>query len=236
MSKSKSIVDVEEMKTTMPLFGFSAGVATAFAYLPHILFLSVIAVSQSKNITLFFLMFTVGARILGDWIFWSQMFPSRMDSRSEGKDWRLSIKNILLSNPTSIRAAFDIIVDFGIDALLVFMALKASAPPVWIFLVFSACQAIGAPLNGIMIYVFSKKNIRLFSMVVTALAVFAALEINGILPNNVHADMFGLSNIEKSLAVLLIIGAKCLFTGITVIGKTSIAETIGKKAISELVT
>jgi len=73
-------------------------------------------------------------------------------------------------------------------------------------------------------------------MVVTALAVFSALKINGVLPSNVHADMFGLSNIEKSLAILLIIGAKCLFTGITVIGKTSIAETIGRETISELAT
>lgn len=224
------------MKATMPIFGFSAGIATAFAYLPHILFLSVIAISQNKNIPSFFLMFTVGARILGDWIFWSQIFPSRMGSVSSMKDWRLSTKDVLISNPTSIRSMFDIIVDFGIDAFLIFMALKTTASPIWIFLVFSVCQSIGALINGMMIYLFSKKSIWLFSTFVTTLIIFATFQMNEATPNSAHADIFGLFNIEKSIAVLLIIGAKCLFTGITVIGKASIAETIGKETISALNT
>lgn len=118
----------------MPLFGFSAGIATAFGYLPHILFLAVVAVSQSKNITPFFLMFTIVARVLGDWIFWSQIFPSKIDSGDSRENWRSSIREILFSKTASMNAMFDMIVDLGIDALLVYMALKASASPVWVFL------------------------------------------------------------------------------------------------------
>lgn len=222
------------MKTTMPLFGVSAGIATAFGYVPHILFLLVIAISESKNVTPVFLMFTIGARVLADWIFWSQMFPSRMDSGDSRENWCSSIKDILFSKPTSLSAMFDMIVDFGIDALLVYMALEASASPVWIFLVFSACQVIGASLHGMIIYVVSRKGIRLFSMIVTALAIFTVLEINGVISNNFHMDMFGLSNIAKPLAVVLILGSKCLFTGTSLIGKTNIKETIKMETMEEL--
>lgn len=216
------------------MFGVSVGVATAFGYIPHVLFLLVIAVSQSRNITPFFLMFTVIARVLGDWIFWSQMFPSRMDSADSRENWRSSIKDILFSKSISISAMFDMIVDFGIDALLIYMAIKASASPVLIFLVFSACQAIGAVAHGMLIYVFSRKGLRLFSMVITAFATFAALEMNDVIPKSFHMDIFGLATLAKPLAILLILGAKCLFTGTSVIGKTSIAETIKLETMKEL--
>lgn len=224
------------MKTPMPMFGVAAGMATAVGYLPHIVFLAVIAVSQSRNITPFFLMFTVIARILGDWVFWSQMFPSRLESTGVRSDWRSSVKDILFSKPTSIGAMFDMIVDLGIDALLIYMAIKASASPVLIFLVLSGCQAIGAFAYGMIIYVFSRKGLRLFSMAITALATFAALEMNGVIPKTSHAGVLGLDTLAKPIAILLILGAKCLFTGTTVIGKTNIAETIKLETMKELTT
>jgi len=164
------------------------------------------------------------------------MFPSRMEPANNREDWRSSIKDILFSKPTSISAMFDMIVDFGIDALLIYMAIKASASPVLIFLVFSACQAIGAAVHGMLIYVFSRKALRLFSMVVTALATFAALEMNDVIPKSSHMDIFGLTTLAKPLAILLILGAKCLFTGTSVIGKTNIAETIKLETMRELTT
>jgi hypothetical protein len=42
------------MKTPMRMFGVVAGMATAAGYLPHIVFLAVIAVSQIRNITTIF--------------------------------------------------------------------------------------------------------------------------------------------------------------------------------------
>lgn len=222
------------MKDKMPMFGVSVGIATAFGYIPHVLFLLIIVVSQSKNATPVFLMFTVLARILGDWIFWTQMFPSRVGSSDSGKDWQLAVKNILFSKSKSISAMIDMVIDAGVDVLLVYMAFKASASPVWIFLVFSASQAAGAFLQGALMYVVSRKGLRLFSMIVTALATLAALEVNGVVSNDSYMHMFGLNNIAKPLATLLILGAKCLFTGTSVIGKTNIAETIKLETMKEL--
>ena len=222
------------MKRSMPMFGVSSGLATAMGYFPHILFLAVVAITQSRSIPSVFLIFTFTARILGELTFWLQLFPSRLESNEIKPDWRSSIKSILLSNSASQGAICEIIGDLGIDALLVFLALKASASSVLIFLVFSSCQAIGALGYGVMIYLFSRKRLRLFFILIDALAVFAALEISGLIPMTSHLDIFGLYALEKPTAALLIIGVKCLFSGTTVIAKTTIAETIQLETIKEL--
>lgn len=126
------------------------------------------------------------------------------------------------------------IVDAVIDAFLLYMAFKASASSVLIFLVFSACQSVAAPAQGILILIFSKKNVRVFSMMITAIATFAALEVNGILHRESFANLLDLSQLGKPITMLIILGAKCLFTGTTVIGKATIAEIIKIKTMKKV--
>jgi len=221
------------MKITMPMFGVSVGAATALGYIPHILFLLIVAISRSSDITAFFLFGTVIARVLGDWIFWAQMFPSRIESADKLEDWRSSIKDTLLSKHNSIRAIFDMIIDVVIDALLIYLAIKASASPVQIFLVLSACQAIGALVHGILIHIFKRRWLRLFSLSISALLTFAALEISGIIPRTSNMDIIGLDTLTKPFAILLIISGKCLLSGTSVIAKTVLAEIIAFEAVKK---
>ena len=224
------------MKRSMPMFGVSSGLATAMGYFPHILFLAVVAITQSRSIPSVFLIFTFTARILGELTFWLQLFPSRLESNEIKPDWRSSIKSILLSNSASQGAICEMIGDLGIDVLLVFLAFKASTSSILIFLVFSSCQAVGTLGYGVMIYLLSRKRLRLHSIAISALAVFAALEISGLIPMTSLLDIFGLYAFEKPTAVLLILGVKCLFSGTTVIAKTTIAETIKLETTKELTT
>ncbi|MDN3507102.1 MAG: hypothetical protein P0S96_07730 [Simkaniaceae bacterium] len=211
---------------TVPPFGFISGIATIIGFLPHILFLLGVTLFHGKNITSFFLLFTIGARILGDWIFWSQIFPRRMDSGENTEAWRSLVKGILYSKPISIGAMFDMVIDAIVDGLLLYVALKVSVYPVLVFLVFSSCQAIGAPIQGMLIFIFTKRNIRLLSVIVSAIATYAALEVGGLLHIESYENLLGLTQLGKPAAMLIILSAKCLFTGTTVIAKASIAEAI----------
>ncbi len=73
----------------------------------------------------------------------------------------------------------DMVIDVFVDGLLVYLAFRALAPPLWILFVFSASQAVGALVQGIILRFFERKNVRTFSMIVTAVATFIALEASG---------------------------------------------------------
>jgi len=210
------------MKIPMPSFGLISATATSSIFLPHALvLLGVIFFHHEswRDPTLLFLFFTITARLTGDWLFWSRLFPQEMDSGANIENWRSSVKDILTSQPPAIKSVLDMVIDAVVDITLIYMAFKASAPPMWILFTFSACQAVGAPIQGIIIRVFDRKNVRLFSMIVSALATCLALEINGVLSHEFYASLFEPFSFPKSIQMLIILGAKCLLTGTAVIAK-----------------
>ena len=193
-----------------------------------------LVLSHQKVITLHLLIFTILARALGDWLFWKRVSSSMVDSGERGEAWQFSVKDILLSKTVSVGGLVDMIVDAGLDLFLVYMAFKASSSPILIFLVLCVCQAVSAPILGIVLHLFNKRRVRLFSMVVSAVAILAALEVNGVISPESYVDLFGLFHFTKSTAILLVLGAKCLLTGITVVGKATIAEVIKTETKQEL--
>lgn len=214
------------MKSISLTFGFLAGCATALGFLPHIIVMAVLVFLQHKGITSHLLIFTLLARVLGDWLYWVRFFPTRMDLVENMKGWRSSVREAIFFKAPSFFAIFDMVIDISMDIVLVWMAFKASASPLLTLLVFCACQSISAPIQGIMIYLFEARHVRLFSMLIGVVAVLAALEINGVISRDSFINIFGLSGLTKSTALIFVLGAKCLFTGLTIVGKDTIAQSI----------
>ncbi|MCK4935007.1 MAG: hypothetical protein KAR79_05420 [Simkaniaceae bacterium] len=161
------------------------------------------------------------------------MFKREMDRGENNKNWHLSIKQVVFSCSASVNAMIIMTIDICMDVLLIYMAFKASASSVIILLVYSVCQVVAPPLHGIIVRAFGKKNLLRFSMVITALATFAIFELNGVISHQYHLHWFSLGHFSTSTAALLILGAKCLLVGTTVIGKTTIAETISIETMYE---
>ena len=215
------------MKIVMPSFGFISAIATSTVFLPHALvILGVLFFHHGlKDPSPILLFFTLVAKVTADWLFWVKFFPQEMDSGENRSDWRSSVKDIMASQPPAIKSVLDMIIDTAVDVTLICMAYKASAPPMWILFVFSACQAVGAPIQGMILRIFERKNVRVFSMIVTALATFLAFEINGFMSNS-YTQMLGLTHFSSSIQILIILGAKCLLAETSVISKETIAEVL----------
>ncbi len=131
---------------------------------------------------------------------------------------------ILFSEPVSIRAMFDMLIDLAVDVALIYMALKV-ASPAWIFFVFLGCQSLVAPIQGIIVDKRDPKNYRIFSMIITVLSLVISLQATGIAsPTYVH--MLGLDHFSAPEQMLMIIGIKNLFSATTVISKASVARCI----------
>ncbi len=225
------------MRIIMHSFGLVSGIATSTVFLPHALVLLGIIFFHSESRidpAVIFLFFTVMARVMGDWLFWARLFPQDMDSGANITNWRSSVKDILFSQPQVIKSMLDMVIDATTDVALVYLAFQTSAPPMWVLFTFSACQAVGAPIQGMVLRIFKRKNVRLFSMIVAALATFLALEINGVISPESYAKIFGLSHFSQSIQMLIVLGAKCLLSGTTVIAKETIAEVIKIETIENL--
>ena len=63
---------------------------------------------------------------------------------------------------------------------------------------------------------------------------YAALEVGCLLQIESYANLLGLTQLGKPAAIFIILAAKCLFTGTTVITKANIAELIKLKALKEI--
>ena len=106
------------MKIIMPSFGFMSAIANSTIFLPHALFLLGVILLHGKEAPLFFLFFTVLARVIGDWLFWKRFFSTEMDSGENFHDWRLSVKGILTSQSAAIKSMIDLVIDAITDVVL----------------------------------------------------------------------------------------------------------------------
>lgn len=222
------------MKIRMPQFGLISAIAASTAFLPHVLVMLGVFFFHPERLrdpTPIFIFFTIIARVVGDWLFWGKFFPLEMDCGENAANWRASVKDIVSSEPLAIRSTLDMVIDAAIDVTLVWLAFKASAPSLLILLTFSACQTVGGPIQGMLLRIFERKHLRLFSMVCSALAIDAALEINGVISRKFWANFLEQFRPSKSIQMLITLGAKCLLSGTSVIAKDTIAETIKMKIL-----
>jgi len=221
---------------TIYTFGFISGIATTVGFLPHLLALAFILFSgMGPNLAEPLIVFTIGAKALGEWLFWGKFFPNRIDSEKSLKNWQSLINNdFLLKQPRIIVALFNMLVDSAMDVLLVYMALKTSIPAAWIFLAFVGCQAIAAPIHGMAADYFGRRRSALFSMIMTLLSVMAAMEINGMIESGSYIHLFGLNHFAASTQMLIVLCAKSLLTGSTVNARAVIADDIQIEAARKL--
>lgn len=226
----------EEKRVALPAFGFMSALYTATTFIPHsLIMLGIMFFHKGRDATPFFLLFTIIARLVADWIFWTKSFPQEMDTAENDKNWRLSVKGVLTSQPPAIKAMNDMVIDALVDGVLLFFAFKGAASPMWVLFVYSLCQGIGAPIQGIIIRMIDRRYVRKFSMIVTALATFMVLEANGVTSVG-YIKMLGLSQFSASSQILFVIGAKCLLAATAVIAKEIIAETLKLNTMKELKT
>jgi len=226
------------MKLISPAFGLISGGGTALGLLPHILTLCVLlSTGISPRSVTFLIVFTIGAKLLGEWLFWNPC-KSRMDSEVKLKNWRAAVDQSLLSHPNVFVSLLMILADALVDATLVYTALKTSLPPTWIFLALLGCQLLSSPIQGILSDYFSQKKSMLFAAFIGIIAAIFSLElpIHGkILDSSQFSflSLTGLSSLTVTMQMALILCGKGLLGNLTVIARAAIAEVIKAETIEK---
>jgi hypothetical protein len=197
------------MSAACPRFGFLNGLATISTFLAPAVALGLVLFFDITFPTVTLICLAIGVRLLGDWLFWFQMLPAEIDA---DKNRRLLFKGIVSSE---IKPLLDLLIDSIADVLLVYLALKASIPLVWIIFALIGCQAVGTLIQGIILERVNRMKYHLFSMGITASVFVAALGINGYL---FRFDYLSI------LTFMILYAAKYLFCGTAILAKVAIAE------------
>src|SRR5689334_18269726 len=89
----------------IPPFGFISGLATTSSFLVPAIGLGIMGIlgSDVKVATPLFIIFAIGVKFTGDWLFWTRMFSKEMDSGENLANWRSLAKNLLLTRPEAIK-------------------------------------------------------------------------------------------------------------------------------------
>lgn len=226
------------MKLQYRVFGMSSGVYTTFGLLPHIIFLVMILDSSiSIESAVPFVIFTIGAKILGEWYFW-RYFKKRMDGEKVLKNWREIVNRSLFSHSNVASSLFMYFADAFTDGILIYIALKMSISPILVLLVLLGCQALASPVQGFLSDFFSKKDCLLFASTMGVLAAVIALGIffdrnaQGESTNAI-GNLFGATSLTPTMQIFLVLCGKGLFANLTVIARSAIAEVIKMKTLAE---
>ena len=214
------------IRMSSPAFGFISGISTAVGLLPHISVLCVLLVigTPSRSITSL-VVFTIGAKSLGEWFFWSY-YKKRMDFEPKLKNWRSVVNKSLLSHPNVIIGLIMMFLDVLIDANLIHLALTMSINPFWVFLSLLGCQALAAPVQGVLSDVFSRKKSLLLANVMGLISLLACPMIfSG--EKNIRIPM------GTNMQIIIILCIKGLFANITVIARAIVAEIVKTKTIEK---
>lgn len=214
-----------------PAFGLISGIGTALGWLPHVLALTTLLLNGiSPTAILPLAAFTIGARVVGEWIFWN-LFAKRMDSIENFRDWRTTLGPKVYSHPNFMIAAASMAIDAFADFVLVYIALKTSIPPIGAFLALILCQMLSAPIQGILSDYFSQKKSLILAAMVGMLALITAGEIQ--LDGKTSQPsmlsflrMIGLSSFVPATQMMFILCFKGLFGNLTVVARGGIASVI----------
>lgn len=224
------------MRVSTPAFGLISGFGTALGLLPHIGTLCILLVFgfPARSVTSL-VVFTVGAKLLGEWLFWSHC-KRRMDSEPNLKHWRSVINQSLWTHPNVSISLLMMAMDGFVDALLITMALKTSLLAIWVFLSILGCQALGSPIQGFLSDCFSQKKCLLFANVVGLLAMVAVLGVSGEADESLSHSiltLLKLSLFAPTTQMLIILCGKGLFANLTVIARGAIAKIVKVRTIEK---
>lgn len=213
---------------TIYTFGFISGIATTIGFLPHLLAIAFVLVSgMDPKYAQPLVIFTIGTKLLGEGLFWGKFFATKIDSEKSLKNWRSTVNNdLFLKQPSVIVALVNMLIDLIVDVLLIYMTLKTPVPAGWIFFAFVSCQAVAAPIHGILSDYFGRRKSALFSIVMTALAALISMDINGMTTPGTYIYLFGLHHFTAATQMLIILCAKSFLTGTFVNARAIIADCI----------
>ncbi len=197
-------------------FGFINGLTIISTFLFPVIAIGFSLVFDAKVPSSLFIFFAISTRFLGDWFFWTKMLPQKTSS----------LKEILFSHPETVHAMMDLFMDLVQDVVLVYLAFKASASPAWVFFVMLGSQALSAPVKGIVSDRWSRKNFRVFSMIVSVIIVVTALGVCDIESLHPYVQLFGLHYFSSSVQMLILLGVKNFLSATTIISNARIADCI----------
>lgn len=214
-----------------PAFGLISGIGTALGWLPHVLALTTLLLNGiSPTAILPLAAFTIGARFVGEWIFWN-LFSKRMDVIENLRDWRSSFGPKVYSHPNFIIASASMAIDAFADFVLIYIALKTSLPCPGVFLALTLSQMLSAPIQGFLSDCFSQKKSLILAAGVGMLALITAGEIQLDAKTSQTSmlsflRMVGLSSSVPATQMMFILCFKGLFGNLTVVARASIATVI----------
>ncbi len=214
-----------EVQRTKGSFGFINGLTTTTSFLFPTIALGIVLKINAEIPLFLFIAFAVVTRFLGDWLFWAKMFPQEIGCEEQ----IFQRKSSFLSNSETIKPMFDMLMDVIADIAIIYLAIKASASPAWIFFVFLGSQAVSSIVQGIVVDRWETKAYRRVSMVIIVLAVISSLEVCNISSPDFYRRLFGLNNFSTPIQMLIILCVKNLLSGIPVISKAAMAEYIQAK-------
>ncbi|NGX46641.1 MAG: hypothetical protein K1000chlam3_00001, partial [Chlamydiae bacterium] len=216
------------MKISSPPFGYISGIFTGIGLLPHIFtMVFFLTIGLPPNYISFLVIFTIGAKLLGEWLFWNY-FKKRINLKEELTSWRSVIDRSLLSHPNVLISLLMFCTDIVVDVILIHIALQTSISPIWIFLGFLVCQALFSPIQGFLSDCFSRRKSLLFASFMGIFAVFLAKEIlldGSVQETSIYSisSLIGLSSFKPSVQMLLILCSKGILANLTVIARAAIA-------------
>ncbi len=214
-----------------PAFGLISGIGTALGWLPHVLALVTLLLNGiTPSAILPLAAFTIGARVVGEWIFWN-LFAKRMDAVENLRDWRSSFGPKVYSHPNFMIASASMAIDAFADFILVYIALKTPLPNVWVFLALILCQMLSAPIQGLLSDYFSQKKSLILAAMVGMLALITAgeVQLDGKTSQTSMLSflrMAGLSSFVPATQMMLILCFKGLLGNLTVLARAGIATVI----------
>jgi len=219
------------MEIASPAFGLISGIGNSLGLLPNILTLfTLLFIGIPTGSTASLIAFTIVAKLLGEWLFWTHC-KRRMDDAPKLKQWRRAFDQSLFSHPHVFTALFMMFADGLVDATLVCIALKTSIPPIWIFLTLFGCQMLSSSIQGFLSDYFSQKKSMLFASLIGMIAIALAAEIS-IDGKTSEASIFSLLRLTKlslfptSIQMIVVLCGKGVLGNLTVIARAAIAEAI----------
>ena len=229
------------MKVPSPAFGFISGSFSTIGLLPHLFILVLIwsfgiYPKSETSFIIFLAAFTVGAKILGEWLFCDHC-KKRMASEGKLENWNSAVNRSLFSDPNVIISLMVLSMDFLIDATLIYFALKLPIPPLWIFLTLLGSQAMASPVQGFSSDYFSQKNSLLFALSMTMLFFFVLLAIpfDGDISISTFSigESLGISSFSATTQIFLVLFGKGILANTTVIARAAIATVVKEKAMEK---
>ena len=212
-----------------PFPGLKSGTCTSIGLTPHVLFLIALKILSAPLPPLAFLiMFTIFAKLLGEYFFWNG-WKNRVEVSP--CDYLFDVQNNTpVSPPRVIISIIAYLIDMGVEVVLIFWSSETSIAPLTVLLTLLLCQIVSSPLQGFFSDYYNRKNQLYFALGVTLIVLATMFEIiserfHGHSPFSL-INLLCLDSFAKSTCILLLLCLKGLVGNISVIARALLAEAM----------